>query len=172
MKKYFPQITPRRAMFVKSNSPGNVFAYNSHDLAIDLRHECTHAILHSCLVGVPLWLDEGLAEYYEVPSSDRIARNPHHAKTRPKFYSRKTPELARLEAIGTLQQMGSREYREAWAWVHYMLHGPSSAHQVLIGFLQSLQNGQVSPPISEQLAAQSSNLAGSFRQHFQRTDLQ
>jgi hypothetical protein len=52
-----------------------------------------------------------------------------------------------------------------------MLHGPESANQVLQGFLQSLQTGQVVPPISEQLAAQSSNIAKSFRTHFLRTDL-
>ena len=171
MNKYFPHISPRRAMFVKSNSPGNVFAYKSADLAVDLRHECTHAILHSCMAGVPLWLDEGLAEYYEVPGDERDAGNPHHEKMRPKFYWRKAPELSRLEAIGSLDQMGPREYREAWAWVHYMLHGPQSANRVLLGYLRSLQLGDVAPPLSEQLAAQSSNIAASFREHFKRTDL-
>ena len=171
MKTYFPHVSPRRAMFVKSNSPGNVFAYKSRELPIDLRHECTHAILHSCMAGVPLWLDEGLAEYYEVPSQDRIANNPHYEKIRPKFYWRKTPDLKRLESIASLDQMGSREYREAWAWVHYMLHGPTSANQVLKTFLYSLQSGQVAPPISDQLTAQSSDIARSFQKHFKRTDL-
>ncbi|GIT30210.1 MAG: hypothetical protein Ct9H300mP1_22560 [Planctomycetaceae bacterium] len=32
----------------------------------DLRHEFTHGVLHSSLKRVPLWLDEGLAEYFEV----------------------------------------------------------------------------------------------------------
>lgn len=171
MKTYFPHVSPRRAMFVKSNSPGNVFAYKSNELAVDLRHECTHAILHSCMAGVPLWLDEGLAEYYEVPSGERIARNPHHEKVRPKFYWKMTPDLTRLESLATLDQMGTREYREAWAWVHYMLHGPASANQVLQRYLYSLQSGQIASPISDQLTAQSSDIARSFQKHFRRKDL-
>lgn len=171
MKRYFPHVSPRRAMFVKSNSPGNIFAYQSNDLAEDLRHECTHAVLHSCMMGVPLWLDEGLAEYFEVPRPLRIAENPHHAKVRPKFYWSRAPDIARLESIGTLDQMGNREYRESWAWVHYMLHGPVSANRVLKGYLRSLQSGQVAPPISEQLARQSSDIGASFKKHFKRTDL-
>ena len=70
MKRYFPEVTPRRAMFIKSNSPGNVFAYISPEFDVDLRHESTHALLHACLPMVPLWLDEGLAEYFEIPAGE------------------------------------------------------------------------------------------------------
>ena len=170
MRHYFPHITPRRAMYIKSNSPGNVFAYDSSELAVDLRHECTHAILHASRIAAPLWLDEGLAEYFEVPRQERKTNNPHHSKMRPKFYWMKTPSLQRLESIESLDQMGAREYREAWAWVHFMLHGPAATNDVLLGFLKSLQNGQTAIPISQQLAA-SANLNAIFANHFRRRDL-
>jgi hypothetical protein len=170
MNHYFPHITPRRAMYVKSNSPGNVFAYDSPDLPVDLRHECTHAVLHACMIRVPLWLDEGLAEYFEVPPEHRKNHNPHHSKMRPKFYWMKAPSLQRLEIIGSLEHMGAREYREAWAWVHFMLHGPAFANDVLLGFLKAIQTGQTAVPISQQFASQT-NLNAIFAQHFRRRDI-
>lgn len=170
MRRYFPHITPRRAMFIKSNSPGNVFAYDSPALPVDLRHECTHAILHACMIPAPLWLDEGLAEYFEVSRHERKTSNPHHSKMRPKFYWMKTPSLRRLEDIRSLDGMGAREYRESWAWVHFMLHGPAAANEVLLNFLKSLQDGQLANPISQQLAA-FENLNAVFAQHFRRRDL-
>ena len=51
-----------------------VYAYRHPELPIDLRHECTHALLHANLPMVPLWLDEGLAEYFEMPEAERRVR--------------------------------------------------------------------------------------------------
>jgi hypothetical protein len=53
-----------------------VFAYRGEDFETDLRHECTHALLNAALPVVPLWLDEGLAEYFEVLPQSAIARKP------------------------------------------------------------------------------------------------
>ena len=121
------------------------------------------------MITVPLWLDEGLAEYFEVPRKSRITENPHHSKMRPKFFWMKAPSLRRLESIASLDQMGAREYREAWAWAHFMLHGPDYANEVLLAFLKSIQNGQVPVPISQQLAS-SANLDATFAHHFRRRD--
>ena len=63
-----PQVPYRRALFVKGRGPGKVFAYKSKALPVDVRHEGTHGLLHAALPMVPLWLDEGLAEYFEVPA--------------------------------------------------------------------------------------------------------
>ena len=57
LQHYFPGTVARRAMFIKSNSPGNVFAFKSDQFAMDLRHETTHALLNSMLPTVPLWMD-------------------------------------------------------------------------------------------------------------------
>ena len=42
-------------------------------LRTDLRHELTHALLHGVLKDVPLWLDEGLAGFFELPPDARRA---------------------------------------------------------------------------------------------------
>src|ERR1051325_6012977 len=54
-----------------------VYTYMSNKLHIDLRHELTHAMLHCVLKSVPIWLDEGLAEYFQVPSGQNGVNRQH-----------------------------------------------------------------------------------------------
>jgi hypothetical protein len=168
MRRHFPEITPRRAMFIKSNSPGNVFAYVSNELATDLRHECTHAILHASLPMVPLWLDEGLAEYFEVSATMRAFDHAHMSATRRGLLWGRPPSLARLESLTDLGQMGAREYQESWAWVHFLLHGPPAARQVLDSYLADIQRGVAPRPISEQIAQRFPRADREFVGHFKR----
>ena len=62
LQKLYPNVPYRRALYVQRGGVGSVYAYRHLELDIDLRHECTHALLHANLPMVPLWLDDGLAE--------------------------------------------------------------------------------------------------------------
>ena len=77
LRRHLPKVPYRRALYVQQADRGSVLVYRHPDLATDLRHECTHAILHTSLPSVPLWLDEGLAEYFELPADQRAFDNPH-----------------------------------------------------------------------------------------------
>ena len=70
LKQHFPNVPFRRAVYIKDGGQGRVFAFRSPQFEIDLRHECTHALLHASLKNVPLWLDEGLAGYFELPANN------------------------------------------------------------------------------------------------------
>ncbi len=168
MHRHFPEVAPRRAMFIKANSPGNVFAFLSPELATDLRHECTHAVLHASLPLVPLWLDEGLAEYFEAPAMMRTFDHPHMAATRRGVLWGRPPSLARLEGLTELEQFGAREYQESWAWVHFLLHGPPSAQSALWHYLRDLEQGRAPRPISERLASTMEQPHREFVSHFKR----
>jgi hypothetical protein len=145
MKARYPDLPRRRAFFVAQPcAVGNtedllVFTYWGDRIQQDLRHELTHALLHSVLKDVPLWLDEGLAEYYELPPDRNGVNAAHleHLLHGPNGPFR--PNLARLEQLSQVQQMNPAEYREAWAWVHLMLHGSPRARQVLTEYLQQLR---------------------------------
>jgi hypothetical protein len=159
MKAKYPELPRRRAFFLaqpkRLGGTEDLLVYTSWGPRInqDLRHELTHALLHSALKDVPLWLDEGLAEFFEVPPSWN-GINQHHVE-----YLRQPGtrfDLARLEALTEVQQMTPGEYREAWAWVHLMLRGGSpQARQVLLGYLQELrtnpQPGQLRPRLTAAL---------------------
>jgi hypothetical protein len=164
---YFPQAPTRRALFVKERGPGMVFAYRSDDLAIDIRHEGTHALLHGVLPMVPLWLDEGLAEYFEVPPEERAHGNPHLTEIRRALWVKVPPRLEQLEQLERLEEMGPAQYRDAWAWVHFMLHGPPEAREELTGTLRNI--AALAPPghLSERLRRRMPDVEHRFAAHFQ-----
>jgi hypothetical protein len=139
IKEHFTNLPYRRALYIKERGPGMVFAYRHDDFETDVRHESTHALLHGALPMVPLWLDEGLAEYFEVPPQKRVYGNEHLGKL--KWHARfgKLPKIERLEQIDSISRMGQTEYREAWAWVHFMIHGPQAAREELRDYLADIQ---------------------------------
>lgn len=151
VRHYFPQVPPRRALFIQVRGPGMVFACQGPQLAEDVRHECTHALLHAWLPQVPLWLDEGLAEYFEVPRSQRLRGNPHHAAVLQLLAGGRPPRLEPLETLTRVEQMGREAYRDAWAWVHFLLHGPPEAQQELLRYLGDLARDAAPPPLAPRL---------------------
>ncbi len=141
MQLKHPDLPKRRAFFVaQPRRLGGaedllVYTYWGDRIQQDLRHELTHALLHCVLKDVPLWLDEGLAEVFEVPPSWNGA-NPQHVQ---QLRAAAGFDLDRLEQLADVQQMNPAEYREAWAWTHLMLRGNPAARQVLVSYLQELR---------------------------------
>lgn len=171
LQLYFPEVPSRRALYIKERGPGMVFAYQSNEFEIDVRHEGTHALLHADLPMVPLWLDEGLAEYFEASHADRAGKHPHLSKVRWSARLGQTPRLERLEELRDLNQMGASEYRQAWSWVHFMLHGPAAAHDELLRFLADIR-AQTPPGLfSERLRRRIPNLETEYSQHFRNWNL-
>ncbi len=151
VQRYFKGAPTRRALFIKGTQPGWVMAYVSDQFEIDVRHESTHALLHSRLPMVPLWLDEGLAEYFEVRAERRKAKNPHQSAVKWAARIHRVPDLRKLEDLHDVRQMGNAEYRSAWAWVHFMLNGPPAARTVLVQYLRDIANNRVPGRLSDRL---------------------
>ncbi len=148
-------LPERRAFFMAQDRAGAgeerlVFTYKSDRLRQDLRHELTHALLHSVLKGVPIWLDEGLAEFYELPSENDGLNVTHVRKQRKDGIH---GDLKRLEKLSEVDDMHPAEYREAWAWVYLMLRGTPQAREVLLTYLQQLRTNPNPGPLQPRLAA-------------------
>jgi hypothetical protein len=167
VQQYFPDVPYRRALFVKTRGPGMVFAFENAEFAVDVRHESTHALLHSSLANVPLWLDEGLAEYFEVERALRPSGNPHLARVKWGLRVAHLPTLETLETKASLADMDKNDYRHAWAWTHWMLHGPQAAHEELVRYLADIQAGTPAGPLSERLRRRIPNLDENIAAHFQ-----
>lgn len=161
----FPQVPYRRALYIKSDGPGMVFAYRGNEFEVDLRHECTHALIHASLPMVPLWLDEGIAEYFEVTPRQRAYDNPHLNGLRWSARFGMAPRLSTLEKKGEISQMGSAEYRNAWAWVHFMLHGPTEAHDELVRYLADIHRNTPPGVLSQRLERRLPGLDRRFATH-------
>jgi hypothetical protein len=168
LSRYFPDVPYRRALYVQRGGMATVLAYRSRELAVDLRHECTHALLHATLPIVPLWLDEGLAEYFEVAPSQRAFGCPHLSNVRWAARLGMVSRLENLEKKRTLEEMGGSEYRNAWAWTHFMLHGPSEAHDELVRFLADVQARIPPGLLSDRLKGRLPDLERRFASHFRR----
>ena len=167
LARNLPDVVQRRALYVKRGGRAMVLAYRNGDFAIDVRHECTHALLHAVLPMVPLWLDEGLAKYFEVPADKRAFDNPQLAGLRRNVRLSGVPRLEKLEALGKLSDMGPAEYRAACGWVHFLLHGSPAGHDELVRYLADIRASALPGHLSQRLQRRSPAMAEGFSAHFQ-----
>jgi hypothetical protein len=147
METRYPNLPARRAFFIGTPSELAVYAYWGTQVREDLRHEYTHGLLHASLHHVPLWLDEGLAEYFEViPNSPGRINQDHAEGLAEMLLHGWRPDLKRLERLDDVSEMQRADYQEAWAWVHYLLNESDASRDVLLTYLAELES-PVSPPV-------------------------
>lgn len=136
LNRRYPQFDNRQAYFVHDGPELAVYAYFSDAVDVDLRHELTHAYLHAGFTSIPLWLDEGLAEYFEVDDNGQGLNALHVAHlTAERRAGKWIPNLGRLENIRDLNKMTQLDYAESWCWVHWMLHSSPERKRMLIDYL-------------------------------------
>lgn len=162
----FPGTPYRRALFVKHHGRSTVFAYRHEELAIDLRHECTHALLHADLPMIPLWLDEGLAEYFEMPANKRAFDNPHAGALKLRMQLGLVRGLTTLETRAELSDLSLKDYQYAWAWTHLLLHGPRAATEQLWEYLAAIRRREPPGVMSERLELALSGANAGLVRHF------
>jgi hypothetical protein len=153
LRFYFPELPPRRAFFMAQGDQRLVYTYLGPKLEEDLRHEATHALLRGRFGDVPLWIDEGLAEYFEAGPGDPADRKDRLAKLADDRRSGWTPSMTRLESLGDIHQMTPRDYRESWAWVDMLLSDPNAGSAVLVDHLEHGRDDGRSQPLSTILGA-------------------
>jgi hypothetical protein len=166
LRQTFPKVPRRPALFIEHKGKLMVFAYRGSNFETDVRHETTHALLHADLPMVPIWLDEGLAEYFELEPKRRATENPYLGKTRWSAQFGIAPRITSLEKKADLADMGAAEYRYAWAWVHFMLHGPREAHAQLVGYLADIRNHTPPGQLSDRLKRSVPRVEKRFVEHF------
>jgi hypothetical protein len=148
-----PDFPPRRAFFIETDTRLQIYAQWGDRLAEDLRHEVTHGYLHSVVSDVPLWLDEGLAEYSEPPRAQHGLNRDHL-----KYISQQIrqglwqPDLARLERLAPSRDLSQPDYAESWAWVHFLLETRPERAAVLRDYLAARRQKGVAEPLSTRLA--------------------
>lgn len=135
-----------------SRSYGNYVAINGDpkgDVMGNIYHEYLHYVIRNNYASLPLWLNEGLAEYYSTfeVSGDEAKIGlplPEHI-----VWLRKNPliPLATLFAIDEQSPEYNEEsprgafYAQSWALVHYLLAGSPARRQQAVEYLRLLQNG-------------------------------
>ena len=153
MAQHYPEFPERRAFFVESDTRLAIYAYWGDHVAEDLRHEVAHGYLHAAVSHLPLWLDEGLAEYFEVPRGQQGLNRPHVDLLVTKMENKNwRPDLKRLERIVSSGKLTQTDYAEAWAWVHWLLETGPAHQQILAETIRHLRDGHADEPISTAIA--------------------
>ena len=149
LNKFYPDFPDRRAFFVQNENSLAVYAHRGDRVAEDLRHEVTHGYLHASFPGIPLWLDEGLAEYFETPRGDSGLNRPHVALLNT-LLARDgwRPNLSRLEHFTSASEMKQADYAESWAWVHTLLETIPQRRELMQSFLRTMRRDGPPEPLS------------------------
>lgn len=165
LEEHFSKLPKRRALFVQHRGPGLVLTYMHDDWLVDARHECAHAMLHSCRTKLPSWLDEGLAEYFETPLPDRLAHREHAQGVLAQIRYGQVPAIEELEQWHIDVALESKQYRDAWSVVAFLLHHSPETRATFQQYLQDLQSGAASGYLGRRLGRE---LRHEWRKEFLR----
>jgi hypothetical protein len=148
----FPAFPTRRAFFLQTDTTLSVFAPWQDRIAEDLRHETTHGYVHAVVPTVPLWLDEGISEYFELPRGEHGRHEDHIAQLAGRLLEGTWRiDLLRLESLQSAGELTQDHYAEAGLWVHWMLHSSPARRKVLQDYLADLRRDGQTAPLSVRL---------------------
>jgi len=166
----FPAFPSRRAFFVETDTTLSVFAAWQDRVAEDLRHETTHGYVHAVVPAVPLWLDEGIAEYFELPRTQRGRHEPHLAHLSGRIIEGTwRPDVERLEALESAAAMSQDHYAESWCWVHWLLATTPERRALLQDYLSDVRRDPATAPLSVRLRRiEPDDLPGQLCRHVER----
>ncbi len=123
-----------------------------------LYHEGFHQFMYSCVAqNAPLWVNEGLAEYFSQASWQGRGFVTGHVPTDPLRLVQKAikehtyirlEELFTMEAEGWLRNIqhdesrASLQYAEAWSVVHFLIHSAGGRSRAkLLVYLRKISDG-------------------------------
>ncbi len=150
--RHFPNFPARRAFFVETDTTLSVFAPWQDRIAEDLRHETTHGYVHAVVPTVPLWLDEGIAEYFELPRGADGEHADHIAHLSGRLLEGTWRiDLARLESLRSAGELSQDHYAESWCWVHWLLHSTPARREIFQEYLADLRRDGQTAPLSARL---------------------
>ncbi|MCU0225199.1 MAG: hypothetical protein MUF27_14280 [Acidobacteria bacterium] len=145
------RLIPGVAGFFTARPLGNLVAV---DVSVDeplqvVRHEFMHHFVETNIPGVPLWADEGLAEFYSTMTRENeqvlLGRPlPHHVEW---LRDHGPMPVDQLIALGSAQSEGDEQekvgavYATSWLLVHYLLAGSPARHNQLGNYLARIKDG-------------------------------
>lgn len=146
-----PNAASRPALFVKGPDRLYVYVVYGNGWETNLRHEVTHATLHSALPYLAIWIDEGLAKYFEVPKEKRGYHEGLLNNLRWRLRFGNDIRTKELEEINDLTEMDPEHYRDSWAWVYFCLHAHRDSRKLFQEYLREIQDEQVVDSLFERL---------------------
>ncbi|MFN7731594.1 MAG: hypothetical protein ACK5OB_06805 [Pirellula sp.] len=137
LRDHYPGVKQSQAMFIRDRGAGLVLTWMQEHWLIDSRHEVVHAILHAQNVSIPLWLDEGLAEYFEHggPGPEHPV---HLAPLRAQLKFGRVADLELQEKWRSEMPLTGEQYRDAWGSVAFLMHHSSALREEFLAYVSDL----------------------------------
>jgi len=167
LREQVPEGVSRRAIFYKRGTTFQIYSFRHRDLMVDLRHEYTHALLHQSLPFIPLWIDEGLAEFMEEQPEQR-AKSPRQSGMKWRCRTGWKPNLQGLEKIPSAAEMTAEHYRDSWAWVSYLLNESAQTQNLLKQYLLAISAGEAPGAFSDWTRSRDSEVINGVGSYFRR----
>ena len=141
LQGYFQPTPDGEYLLLKASLGGN-----GEEVAL---HEYTHAIMHEALPQVPLWLNEGLAEFFSTFTVDRRSAQvgtilPDHLRYLKSVDLMPIAELFKVGTGSSDYHEGLRQgtfYAQSWLLVHMLLSEKAEDLTRFEGFLRGLREG-------------------------------
>tara|TARA_R100000789_G_scaffold100608_1_gene112100 strand:- start:3364 stop:4161 length:798 start_codon:yes stop_codon:yes gene_type:complete len=162
-----PEAANRPALFVKAPDRLYVFVTYSRSWETDLRHEVTHATLHGSMPYLPIWIDEGLAKYFEVPAELKGRNDEMLSNLKWRLRFRQPIRTRELEEMQDLTDMRTEHYRDSWAWIYFCLNHTQESRVLLQNYLKEIQNEEVPGSFVDQMLGLFPDLQQSAKNFYQ-----
>jgi tetratricopeptide (TPR) repeat protein len=124
-------------------------------------HEYVHLVLDNVARGMPLWLNEGLAEYYSTFQVDDGGRRaligkviPSHIQLLNTRRLMTIPELLAVDRDSPTYTEGQQQslfYAQSWALVHLLVSGSANRASQLVTYARLVSEGAPSPDAWQQV---------------------
>ena len=157
LEKTLPKAPRRNSLFIVRSGQPTILVVQGATLLQDLTHEAVHSLNHLTFrnTSMPLWMDEGLAEWAEdsVEQQSRI-----HGKALRQLLGGQRmllPEpisLASLEKIKSTTRADAVDYAASWAWCRFLLSQNYGCRGIWNRYLQDIRGGQQAGRLSHRLA--------------------
>jgi len=167
VSRQFPGFESRRALFIQGQTAPMVLVARGDSLATDLRHESTHALLHAHTAHLPLWLDEGLAEYFEHSAEQRRHEVRRDSALFDAMLKPDWPRLVRLERAQDVRRLEPSDYTAAWAWARYLIDGPSDVQIQFRAYLAEAGDRQPERTMPERLSELNPHVEQAMKAYWQ-----
>jgi len=157
LDKTLPKAPRRTSLFVVRGGNPTILTADGDSLKRDLLHESVHVINYANFgsENLPLWLDEGTAEWFEADEGQQakvhgemiatIMGNQRQALAVPL-------KLTSIERITTTMKADALSYAASWAWSRFLGDPATDCHQIWLRYLTDIQSGIAAGKLSHRLS--------------------
>ena len=157
LEKTLPTAPKRSSLFIVRSGQPTILAVQGETLLQDLLHEAVHSLNYLTFrnAAMPLWMDEGLAEWAE-DSAEQQTRI--HGKALQQLLGGQRTLLPELISLVALEKIKSStradavDYAASWAWCRFLLSEKYGCRGVWNRYLQDIRGGQQAGRLNHRLS--------------------